>query len=173
MSHWIATLTPGLERLLLDEVKQRRPQSRPGYRRPGLITFTEDGLTPDAPLFPAGCAFAQQWGHSLGVVKADAELPAAVAAAGLTELQVFARPTGEDNVPDAVSARVAEVSALLGGALPGVRSTAGARRNQPLVGVIVAPGEPTALVRLSRGADWGPPARRPLAGRGAGRQPLT
>ena len=156
MSHWIATLTPGLERPLLDEVKQRRPESRPGYRRPGLITFTEDGLSPETPLFPAGCAFAQQWGHSLGVIKDDAALAAAVAGAGLDELQVFSRPSGEDTDSDAVLDRVAYISRLLGAALPGLRQTAGARRNQPLLGVIVAPDEPTVLVRLARGNDWGP-----------------
>lgn len=156
MSHWIATLTPGLERPLLDEVKQRRPLSRPGYRRPGLITFTEPGLSPETPLFPAGCAFAQQWGHSLGVIKADAELPAAVAAAGLSELQVFARPSDEDGVDDAVSARIAQVEALLAAALPSVPAVSQARARQALVGLIVAPDEPTVLVRLQRSNDWGP-----------------
>lgn len=161
MSHWIATVTPGLEGALLAEVRARRPQARPGYRRPGLLTFSESELSPDAPLLEgargeAGPIFPQLWGHSLGIIKDDADLAAAVSATSLNKAQVFARPSGDDDEPPANTARVSAIEALLRAACPDVVQVPGARRAEPTLGVIVAPDEPTLLIRLVRGGAWGP-----------------
>jgi 23S rRNA (cytidine2498-2'-O)-methyltransferase len=161
VSHWIATVTPGLEAALIAEVRTRRPLSRPGYRRPGLLTFTEPELRPDMPLFETergapSLIFPQIWGHSLGLIKDDNGLAAAVEATGLTKVQVFSRPSGDDEESPALTSRVETVAERLRTECPQVVQIPGARRGEPTLGVIVALDEPTVLVQMVRGGAWGP-----------------
>jgi 23S rRNA (cytidine2498-2'-O)-methyltransferase len=84
-----ATCLPGIEPALKLDVARSRPELRPAYARPGLITFKSARavLPDDTP----GSVFARVWGRSIGAADDPASAALQLAAVGATRVHVFAR----------------------------------------------------------------------------------
>ncbi len=123
-SFFFCAVQVGSERLLKEEIARVRPDARPAFARPGLVTFkTEAALGPDLAL---AATFARAWGLSLGATDAAA----AARAVGATRLHAWDREGGP---PPAV----AELRAM-GLFAPGDVAVAG----ETVLDVVVAAGEP-------------------------------
>lgn len=140
-----ATCQVGVERWLKAEVARTRPDLRPAFGRPGLVTWVADSeQEPDVEI---DAVFARVWGTSLG----RGEEAAALLPDG-ARLHVFARDpeerTGVESARGALGARFA-------------------REARPEIGdlvadVIVAAGEPWLVgVHRHRAGRWAVPGGLP------------
>jgi 23S rRNA (cytidine2498-2'-O)-methyltransferase len=129
----------GSERLVKAEIARLRPDARPAFARPGLVTFkTGATLAPD---FALAATFARAWGSSLGAVDA---LEAA-RSVGATRLHAWDREGGP-------APAVAELRAS-GLFAPGDVAVAG----ETVLDVVCAEGEPAWLgwhVHAAAHAPW-------------------
>jgi 23S rRNA (cytidine2498-2'-O)-methyltransferase len=142
------------QRLLKAEVKRCRPDLRPAYARPGLITFKADpavsagaGLDALAPL-----VFARVTGRSVATVAEGAveQVVAAARAAGATRVHAWRRGDDEAPLPE-LRAALAAAAGLDGGERP--------RAGEVVLDVVTAPGEPWFLGVHAHG-----PGRSPYSG---------
>src|SRR5262249_33363281 len=78
----------GSERPLKAEIARLRPDARPAFARPGLVTFKAGAAL--APDFALGATFARAWGLSLG----EADVERAARAVGATRLHAWDREGG-------------------------------------------------------------------------------
>jgi 23S rRNA (cytidine2498-2'-O)-methyltransferase len=97
-----ATCLPGLEPALKLDVARNRPELRPAYGRPGLVTFkSARAVAPDdAP----GSVFAHVWGRSIGAANDPASAALQLASLGAARVHVFARELDAPDAPDAPDA---------------------------------------------------------------------
>jgi 23S rRNA (cytidine2498-2'-O)-methyltransferase len=143
-----ATCLPGLEPALKLDVARTRPELRPSFARPGLVTFKSTRAV--GPDDPPGSVFAHVWGRSIGAASDPATAAIQLASLGATRVHAFTRePTTVEDTPDAgdpVDPRVDPAAApawlapwqTLG---PGGPAALG----ELVADVIVAPDEPAWL----------------------------
>jgi 23S rRNA (cytidine2498-2'-O)-methyltransferase len=84
-----ATCLPGIEPALKLDVARARPELRPAYARPGLVTFKS--ARPAGPDDTPGSVFARVWGRSIGAAGDPAAAALQLATFGATRVHVFAR----------------------------------------------------------------------------------
>lgn len=141
-----ALCQPGMERALKEEVLKLRPDLRPAFQRPGLVTFksTSRWFRPsDAP----NAIFARAWGCSGGPARTVDEVMAIASSVDVRVAWVGARDAGlPDEVPPALGAQVeADQSRWRKGVLGAGRYEVVPRDGELVLDVITFPGEP-ALV---------------------------
>jgi 23S rRNA (cytidine2498-2'-O)-methyltransferase len=150
--HVFAHCQVGVERWLKAEVARTRPDLRPAFGRPGLVTWVAGGeVDADVAL---EAVFARVWGASLG------RAPTGEAAAALLpdeplHVHVWSREPDADRAALEVARARAELAAT-GRFAPEPRAAAG----ELVADVIVAPGEPWLVGLHRHGAGrWpaGPP----------------
>lgn len=108
-----AVVRPGAEPLLKDEIKEKHPQLRFAFSRPGLLTY-KDPRGEVTPEFGADLIFARVAGASLGVTRDVASIEAALErVASPVRLHVFGRDVDAEGPSSASIARAAEVEAAL------------------------------------------------------------
>jgi 23S rRNA (cytidine2498-2'-O)-methyltransferase len=129
---------PGAERLLKAEVRRVRPDLRPAFARPGLVTFKGDGPPPEL-------VFARVSGTSLGAAASVDEAVALARPAGARRVHAWAREGGPDPA----------LAAALAAAL-GVPADPRPRRRELVLDAIVAPGEPLFLGVHAHGPETSP-----------------
>ncbi len=97
-THAFALCQPGTERWLKEEVARTRADLRPGFQRPGLVTFrAEEGFGPDE--LPES-VFGRVWAASAGSIGVAAEIVDLARRIGAGVLWVAPRDQG---VPDEVA----------------------------------------------------------------------
>lgn len=150
-----ATCEVGFESALKQDVALQRPELRPAFSRPGLLTFKLESNASESELAARPSAWARVWGRSLERPPTAAALAAAIPG-HVRRLHVFARdPRGEGT--DACVARTrAELLAS-----SRFEHEPRAELGEWVADVIVAPDEP-ALLGLHRHA----PLRSPWPGGG-------
>ena len=138
LRHVFAHCQVGAERWLKAEVARTRPDLRPAFGRPGLVTWVADGeIEADVAL---EAVFARVWGASLGRATNAAAVVAAlepVVGDAPARLHVWAREPDAD--------RAAAEVALARGALAATGRFAAeprAEAGELVADVITAPGEP-------------------------------
>jgi len=149
--HVFACCQIGVERWLKAEVARTRPELRPAFARPGLVTWVSDHeVGADVSL---GAVFARVWGASLGRASHADEAVALLGIQRGARLHVWPRdPDAEGAAAEAL--RVHAELAATG------RFDDGAPQDGDLVAdVIVAPGEPWVIGMHRHG-----PGRWPIAG---------
>lgn len=136
--HVFAHCQVGAERWLKAEVARSRPDLRPAFGRPGLVTWVADGeVDPDIAL---DAVFPRVWGASLGrATSAETVLAAVEPALGGSpaRVHVWSREPDADRATAEVARARAELAAS-GRFAPEPRAEAG----ELVADVIVAPGEP-------------------------------
>lgn len=125
--------------MLKGEVGRTRPNLRPAFARPGLVTFVSD--TPTSPELQLDSVFARVWGMSLGRATTVEEVVALLGPeSGLGDanlkLHVFARDASGEGAAAEVT-RVHDALAATGRFVGEPRPKVG----DLVVDVIVAPGE--------------------------------
>jgi len=145
MSFVFATCQKGFEAVLKADVARTRPELRPAFARPGLVTFKAPDRAGggDVGAVARPSPWAHAWGRSHGRAH-DAAAASELLPQDATRLHVFAR---DPEAPDAVGC-AAEMRAAL---LVTGRFEVGleARDGELVADVIVAPGEP-ALCGIHR-----------------------
>lgn len=128
-----ATCLPGLETALKLDVARTRPELRPAYARPGLVTFKSARavLPDDTP----GSVFAHVWGRSIGAANDPASAALELAPVGAARVHAFAR---EPDAAGDLAAQLAPWQALG----PGGPAAPGELVADVIVGL---PGEPAWL----------------------------
>lgn len=132
--HVFAHCQVGVERWLKAEVARTRPDLRPAFGRPGLVTWVADGEI-DAGV-ELDAVFARVWGASLGRA-ATADAVVALLGDEPLRLHVWTREPDADRAVVEVARARAELAAT-GRFAPEPRARAG----ELVADVIVAPGEP-------------------------------
>ena len=141
--HVFATCQIGVERDLKAEVARTRPDLRPAFARPGLVTWVADAEV--GPEIELDAVFARVWGASLG----RGEEAAALVPAG-ARLHVFARDPDEPTGVDAARGALR----VTGDVTPDA--------GELVADVIVAPGEPWLVgVHRHRAGRWRAPGGLP------------
>lgn len=141
-----AVCQPGMERWLKQEVSKLRPDLRPAFQRPGLVTFkaTEGPFRPtDVP----ATIFARAWGCSGGPARSVDEVLIVAQGTGARVAWVSPRDAGiPDEIPPALQVAVdADAQRWSLGVMGAGKFGNTPRRDEVVLDVITFPGEP-ALV---------------------------
>lgn len=138
----LAVCQPGMERWLKAELAHLRPDLRPGFQRPGLVTFVT-GDAPFAPTEAPPAIFARMWACSAGP---RPDVPAILAEAervGATRLWLGPRDQGvPGEVPPAKEEAAREDARAWAERLAPAFRSGDPEPGEGVLDVITSPGEP-------------------------------
>ena len=154
-THALALCQPGTERWLKEEVARTRPDLRPGFQRPGLVTFrAERGFGPDE--VPES-VFGRVWAASAG---SPGDAGAIAATAGRVGARVLWVAPRDQGVPDEVAparqaaadADAAAWEAAIVTASGGTLAVRTPRLGELVLDVVTSPGEAPVVGWHAHGA---------------------